>query len=290
MSVYIDHIKNDKDLPITYSISIKTLSTSKRPITCCITSEPQLSKQHANSQLNYIKSSSICLEKNQDSHIKLSDNDHQSSIHLPITYTTSIHVPYDPPIITSRPPTILPSQTTHHHYHYYYHHRQSSLSCDPSTIIKRKISSQPISTTRIRPDTISTTRTTSTDSISLSKKSNKIIHSTLPNSTSIPVNKQSSHNLSFPSYSTLTWNWFHHTPIKPQTYHKGSQSDYSEVCRYESPKKRNLLFKLITSSIEKNSKSKHHYCTCFCRKRFQSLSLSSSSPSSLPNKLNNYNE
>ncbi|CAF2515936.1 unnamed protein product [Rotaria sp. Silwood2] len=291
MSVYIDHIKNDKDLPITYSINIKTLSPSKRPLTCCITTEPQISKQHTTSQLNYIKSSSKYLEEKQNSHIKLLDNDHESSIRLPITYSTSIHVPYHSPIIASRPPTILPSETTHHHYHYYYHHhRQSRLLSDSSTIIKHKISPRPISNSSTRlattPTSSTTTRNTSPDSLSLSKKANKINHSTLPNSISVPRSKQSSHNLPFSSYSTLVRNWFHHTPIKTQTYRKGNQSDYSETYRHESPNKRNFLFKLITSSIEKNSKSKHHHRTCFCRKRFQSSSSSSSS--SLPNNLNNY--
>ncbi len=269
MSGNIDHIKNDKNLPITYSINIKTLSTSKRPLTCFITTTPRTSNQ-----LNYLKPS-ICLDKS-------TKTKHRPSIHLPVTYSTSINVPCHPPTITQRSPKILPSQSFHyhhyHHHHYYHHHRQPSQSSRPSTTIKNKISPQPTSIASTRPVTTSTTTITSPEassSLSPSKKLNKNTHTT-PS-----LNKQSSHQLPLPSYSTLVWNWFHHTPTKISSHHKGSQSDYSEVCRHDFPSKRSLLFKLITSPIEKHSKSKHHH-TCFTRKRLESSS-------SLPNKYNHYN-
>jgi hypothetical protein len=262
MSANIDRIKNEQNLPITYSINIQTSSTPKRPLTCYITTTPRRSNQ-----LNYIKPS-ICLEKSR------------SSIHLPVTYSTSIHVPCHPPMIKQRSPIILPSPSPHHHYyhyhhHYYYHHHhRQSL---PSTTTKHKISPRPTSIASTRPATTSTTTITSPDSSSSpSKKPTKNM------STSLSSNKQSSHPPPLPSYSTLVWNWFHHTPTKTSSHHKGSQSDYSEVYRHELPSKRSLLFKLLTSPIEKPSKSKHHR-PCFTRKRLESSS-------SLPNKSNHYNE
>ncbi len=249
-----DRIKNEKNLPITYSINIKTLSTSKRPLTCYITTAPRTSNQ-----LNYLKPS-ICLDKSIN----------RSSIHLPVTYSTSIHVPCHPPTITQPSPINLPSPSHHHyhhyHHHYYHHHHQRQ----PSTI-KHKILPRSTSIASTRPATTSTTTITSPESSSLPSKK---LHKKIPTS--------SSHPPPLPSYSTLVWNWFHHTPPKPQSPHKGSQSDYSEICRHEVPHKRNLLFKLLTSPSEKQSKSKHHR-TCFTRKRLESSS-------SLPNKYHHYNE
>ncbi len=264
MSADIDRIKNDQNLPITtYSINIQT-STPKRPLTCYITTTPRTSNQ-----LNYFKPS-LCLEKSRD-------NKSRSSIHLPVTYSTSIHVPCRPPIIAQRSPIVLPSPSSHHHYHhyhhhYYHHHQRQSLP--RSTTIKHKISPRPTSIASTRPATTSTTTITSPDSSSSpSKKPTK----------NIPSNKQSSHlPPPLPSYSNLVWNWFHHTPTKPSSHRKGSQSDYSETYRHELPSKRSLLFKLLTSPIEKPSKSKQHR-PCFTRKRLESSS-------SLPNKSNHYHE
>jgi hypothetical protein len=268
MSGYID----DKDVPVTYSINIKTLSTSKRPLTCYISTTPRLTKQ-----LNYIKPSI-----HSNNRIKSSENNHRSSIQLPVSYSTSIHVPCHPSTITLRPPTILPSQLSHHHYHhhYYYHHHHNHRQPPPPPSPRLSTTIKPTSIGSTRPATTSTTTTSSPQSLSLSKKSNKNIHSSLPNPTSTPFNKQPSNPL--PSYSTLVWNWFHHTPTKPQSPHKGSQSDYSEVHRHDLPSKRSLLFKLLTSPTDTQSKSKHHR-TCFRRKRFESSS-------SLPNKTSHYNE
>jgi hypothetical protein len=173
---------------------------------------------------------------------------------------------------------MLPSQSSHHHYyhyhhHHYYHHRQ------PLTTIKHKISPRPTSIASTRPATTSTTTITSPE---LSSSPSKKLNKTIPISPSLNKQSSSSSHPPLPSYSTLVWNWFHHTPTKSQSHHKGSQSDYSEICRHELPSKRNLLFKLLTSPIEKQSKSKHHR-TCFTRKRLESSS-------SLPNKNNHYNE
>lgn len=270
MSEYIDHIQNEKTLPITYSINIKTISTTEQPLTCYITAKP-----YKKNQLNYLKPSK-CLENKQ-----------QSSIQLPVTYSTSIHVPCQPPATTQISPKILSKQSSsshhhhhsyHYHHHYYHHYRQSS------TKIKNKFSPQsPVSITSTHPATTSTTTITSPESsLSPSKKINQTIStSRLPNKgiSSPPPHPP------VPSYSTLVWNWFHQTPpSKTQPHHKGSQSDYSEICRQEKPTKRSLLFKLFTSPNEKQLKSKHHHRPCFTRKRFQSSS-------SLPSKSNNnYNE
>lgn len=258
-----EHIKNEKNLPITYSINIKTLSTSKRPLTCYISATPRIKNQ-----LNYLKPSK-CLENKQ-----------QSLIHLPITYSTSIHVPCHPPVITQRSPEIFSSQSSYHHYHHYHHHHYYHHYRQPSTAIKNKISPRPTSIASTRPATTSTTTFTSPESSSLpSKKINKNIPaSPSPNKQVSPPPPPPP----FPSYSALVWNWFHHTSTKSQSHHKGSQSDYSEVCRNENPNKRNLFFKLLTSPTENQSKSKHHR-TCFTRKRFESSS-------SLPTKSNHYNE
>ncbi len=75
----------EKDIPITYSINIKTFSTSKRPLTCYITTNgSQIPKQRTINQLNYTKTST-CLEKTHDFRIKSIENARQSSIHLPVT-------------------------------------------------------------------------------------------------------------------------------------------------------------------------------------------------------------
>ena len=282
MSLYSDQIKNDKDLPITYSINIKTLSTSKRPLTCCITTASRISKQRGSNQLNYIKPLT-CLDsdKTKNFRTKSTEINRRSSIHLPVTYSSSIHIPCHPSNVTLRSPLISPTQSSHHHYHHYHHHyyhhhhRQPSLSSRPSTAIKNKKSPQTPSIDSTRPTTTSTTNT-SPESLLPSKKLNKSI------ATLTPINKQPPPHPPLPSYSSLVWNWFHHTPIKTQAPHKGSQSDYSETYRHDLPRKRSLLFKLLTSPTEKQSKSKHHR-TCFTRKRFESSS-------SLPNKINNYNE
>jgi hypothetical protein len=286
MSVYIDHIKTDNDLPITYSINIKALSTSKRPLTCCITTAPRISKQRTTNQLNHLKPS-ICVDQTQDYRRKSLQNDHQSSVHLPVTYSTSIHVPCHSPTITPRSPIILPSSSssTHHHYHHYhYYHQRQSLSSRPSTTIKHKTPQRPVSIGSTRPATTSTTTFTSPESLLQSKKPHKNIHLTLPIlPPSRPADKQSSqHHSPLPSYSALVWNWFHHIPPKPSATHKGSQSDYSETCRHDPPSKRSRLFKLITSPMDKRSKSKSSR-TCLSRKRLESSS-------SLPNKYPNYNE
>ncbi|CAF1119490.1 unnamed protein product [Adineta steineri] len=289
MSKYVDCVKNDEDLPISYSINVEAISTSKRPLTCYITTDaPRILKEQTINQLNHTKRS-VNLETINDRRIKPLENTRQSSIHLPVTYSTSIHIPCHPPTIKSRPSTILPLQSTHHYHHYYhyYHHRQRPpiVSSRPSTIIKHKNSLQHVSTSSTRPSTPTTTTDTSSESLSpILKRSNKNINLTSPISTSNRVDKQ----LSYPSppcYSTLIWKWFHHTPTKSQSYPKGSQSDYSEVYQHELPNKRNLLFKFFPSSTEKQSKSKRQH-TCFTRKYLRS----SSSSSSLPNKYTNYNE
>ena len=220
--------RNDQSRPITFTINIKTLSTSRRPLTCYI--------------------NRISRQENPVNTIKPSDKS-RSTIHLPVTYSSSIHVP-------CRPPIRLPSQHSYHHYHYhYYHHhhppqRQSlPLSSRSSTAIKPKV--LPRSTS---------------------------IHST-PNSSSstLPIPKKE-----LPSYSTLVWNWFHHSPTKTPQIPKDNQSEYSEICHHDRPSKRSLLFKLLTSPTHKSSKTKSHR-PCFTRKRSQSSS-------SLPNKNRSYNE
>ena len=260
MSADIDRIKNDQNLPITYSINIQTSSTPRRPLTCYIATRPRTSNQS-----NYFKPP-ICLEKKA-----------RSAVHLPVTYSTSIQVP-------CRPPIILPSPQHHyHHYHHHYyyhhhHHQQQRQSLSRSTTIKRKISPPPpTSIASTQPTTTSsTTAITSPESSSLpSKKPIKNIASSKQSTQHPPPPP-------LPSYSTLVWNWFHHTPTKPSPPHKGSQSDYSETYRHELPSKRSLLFKLLTSPIEKSSKTKHQR-PCFTRKRLESSS-------SLPNKSHHYHE
>lgn len=253
MSVYTDRVDHDRSLPITCSINIQTSSISKRPLTCYISTSPS-------KQFNSIKPIS-------------SKNKSRSTIHLPVTYSTSLHLPCPSENIKQSSEMIVPSPISYHHYHHYYHHhyyhqRESSI---PG---KSKISPHSTSIASIRPATTtsSTTFTTPDSSLSPVQKHQKNIFPSPPPS--------------LPSYSALVWNWFHHRSTKPTSSplrpHKGSQSEYSETCRHESPSKRTLLFKFLSTPLEKQSKSKQQR-SCFTRKRFQSSS-------SLPTKTNHYQE
>lgn len=250
MSVYTDRVEIDRSLPISYSINIQT---SKRPLTCYITTSP---------------SKEINSNKSTLSTKKRRDNQSRSTIHLPVTYSTSIHLPCQSSNIKPHSPMILPSPISYHHYHHHYYHHHHCRQT--SRTIKQKIS--PHST---RPTTTSSTTITSPDSSLTPIK--KLQKNPPPPTPSSPP--------PLPSYSALVWNWFHHRsrrPISPPSPHKGSQSEYSEMCRHESPSKRTLLFKFLTSSSEKPSKSKPPR-PCFTRKRSQSSS-------SLPHKSTNYHE
>lgn len=231
MSVYTDRVEKDRNPPISYSINIQT---SKRPLTCYISTSP--SKEPNSNQ------SIISTKKARRA------NQSRSTIHLPVTYSTSIHLPCQPSNIKPHSPTIFPSPISYHyHHHYYYHHHRSQ----PSPVIKSNIS--PPATTS----------------------------STSPDSSLIPKKKLPTPPPPLPSYSALVWNWFHHRSKKrispPSPPHKGSQSEYSETCRHESPNKRTLLFKFLSSSREKPSRP------CFTRQRSQSSS-------SLPHKSIHYQE
>ena len=259
MSVYTDRVENARSLPITYSINIRTSSISRRPLTCYITTSPS-------KQIDSIRPTSTTLSKKS-----------RSTIHLPVTYSTSIHLPCQPATIKPSSPMIVPSPIACHHYHhhhYYYHQRESS-----SARVKKQISPHSTSISSTRPATTSSTTTITSPDSSLSpgKKSPKNIFPSPPPSPP-PL----------PSYSALVWNWFHHRSTKatsrppPPSYRKGSQSDYSETCRPDSPSKRTLLFKFLATPPEKQSKSQQRR-SCFTRKRFQSSSA-------LPIQTNHYRE
>ena len=258
MSVYTDRVDNDRSLPMTYSINIQTSSLSKRPLTCYITTSPL-------KQFNSTQPTSTLSKKCRD-------NKSRSTIHLPVTYSTSIHLPCQPATVRPSFPPIVPSPISYHHYHHHYYHQRESPA-----IVKDKFSPHSSSIASTRPATTSSTTITSPDSsLSPVKKQQKSIFPSPP-----PAPPP------LPSYSALVWNWFHHRSTKPTSPlspppRKGSQSDYSETCRRESPGKRTLLFKFLPTTLEKHSKSKQQR-SCFTRKRFPSSS-------SLPNKTKHYPE
>ena len=236
MSTECERVKNDPHPSLSYSINIKTTTSLSQPLTCYITTGDHLTKNQIANQSN---------EKVVTTRRKSFSNDHQSSIHLPVTYSTSVHLPCRP-----RPSPLISSTSSHHHhhhhYHYYYHHHRSS----PRTASIE--STQP---------TITTT-------------SSEVIPT--------PVVRP---RPPLPSYSGLVLNWFHQIPRRSAPVHqKGSQSDNSEVCRHEPLRKRNLLFKLFSSPLEKSRDKRPPCRPSLNRKHFE---LSSSS-SSLPNPSTNY--
>ena len=267
MSMTVDRIENDGDRPMTYSINIKTLSTPGRPLTCCITATSTISKQRVTSE-SIRRQPTWYREEKPSSRVNITKVERPSSIQLPVTYSTSIYVPCRSRAVSTRPPPLVPPPTFHHHYHYHHHHHH-----DPSTNIKPNLSPRLVSTGSNRPAAVSTTTTTSSpDSPSPSKEPSRIVSSSQTNTRSHrPDRHRSAHPHSLPSYSALVWNWFHHTPTKPFTDRKGSQSDYSEVCRHETLNRRSLLYKLVTSIVDRPAEFKPHR-PCFTRKRLESSS------------------
>ncbi|UJR28662.1 hypothetical protein I4U23_009891 [Adineta vaga] len=174
------HHHNNEELTMSYSISIETLTTSNQPLTCCIT----MDRPRTVNQLNKIKSFTH-LDKTDNCRIKSRENIRRSSIHLPVTYSSTIYIP--------RRSMILPSQSSHH--------PRSSI------IMKHDNLPQNTSNNSNQPTTMSSNTQTSPHLLSASKKSNKNIHSSLPISTSNRLRKRPCH------YSSLLLLYVQHIEL-----------------------------------------------------------------------------
>ncbi|CAF1506360.1 unnamed protein product [Adineta ricciae] len=189
---------NDTDL------NIEALIISKQPITCSIRADlSRIVKQS-----NEVKS---------DSRINGRENTRRSSTHLPVTYSTSIYIPYHSSWVTPRLFTISPTQSSDRHHHC----PQSPASIQQKTLTQRTASSFN------QPTTMSTMTQTSPSYLSLSKTRNQ--HNRV--SLSGRLDKEPLRfNSSKPSTcSTLVWNWFCHLPRKISSLHEEGQSDNSKI-------------------------------------------------------------
>ena len=228
-------------MSISYSININTSSPLKRPLTCYITTDSNELNAH------HVKASSS-VERQTTSLFQASlKNHHRSCIHLPITYSTSIHLPCSSKVSTSS------HHHFHHYYHHYHHHHHHYYENSTSTNNLQLSSFQPSSVGSTRADTEKTRTTTSPESTTtISRNSRYNLDSSPIQSKTPSPPKRIRSSPPIPAYSSHLWNLFHHVSKKSPTNQKGSQSDYSEVCRKPLSTKPNPILKLFKWSMEKN--------------------------------------
>lgn len=232
----VDANQSDDDVPVTYSISIEAVTTSKRSLTCTIATEPNTQPTTPSSPKGNDDSKSV-------EHVR------RSSIRLPVTYSTSIHIPCRPSPVKTPISTVSPIQPSRHHYyhHHHYHHHYHPLTTSARSSIPIRSKSLPRNTSS------SSSEPSSPDASSMRKAPSANVRSPLP----------------LPTCSAALFNRFYPASAKPPRPYKSGQSDYSEVCRQQPPSKRSLLFKLLTSPVEKSGKARRHR-TCLTRRRTDS--------------------
>ncbi|CAF0885260.1 unnamed protein product [Adineta ricciae] len=192
---------NDTDL------NIEALIISKQPITCSIRADLSPIVKQSN-------------EVKSDRRINGRENTRRSSTHLPVTYSTSIYIPYHSSWAKPRLFTISPTQSSGCHHH---------CPKSPTSIQQKTLTSRTANSFN-RPTTISTMTQTSPGYLSVSKTRSQYNRVSLSDRLAKEPLRFNSSKRS--TCSTLVYNWFCHLPGKISSLHKERQSDNSKIHRH----------------------------------------------------------